>query len=137
MPAQTAPFRAQIPRLAAREPPTVGGAMSARESCTPPDDDPVYKHLVDTLVSALSAPHSSGILVTAPPGAGKTTLCQRAASATTRPVFLLRHSLLASPIAGDVEASVDAFFACSTMSTPSRPLPCLASPRLMHARSPP
>jgi transitional endoplasmic reticulum ATPase len=83
------------------------------------EEDAAYAELHALLLSGLSLPYASGILLAAPPGAGKTTLCRLAASATRRPVLPLPHALLAAPAAGDVEAAVSAFFAAACAAAPA------------------
>lgn len=75
--------------------------------------------LTSFLQYRLSLPHASGILISAPPGAGKTTVCIRSASATGRPMMHLGHDTLVAPRAGDIEAAVGAFFALALAAAPA------------------
>jgi transitional endoplasmic reticulum ATPase len=82
-------------------------------------EDPAYSALLSRLRAALALPYASAVLVTSPPGGGKSALAARAAAATGRPVLPLPHALLTSSIAGDVEPAVDAFFARLAAAAPA------------------
>jgi transitional endoplasmic reticulum ATPase len=88
-------------------------------SCAQTSERTDQERLNDFARRALLAPHFTGILLCAPPGAGKSTLSERLASEIGRPVLRLRHSQLYSARAGDVEAAVEAFFASAVAVAPA------------------
>lgn len=83
------------------------------------ETNPDHAALVSRLLRALSQPRSTAFVISAPPGAGKTTLSTRAAAETGRTVLSLEHNCLSSSASGDVELSVQALFARATAAAPA------------------